>query len=226
MIKAVIFDMDGVLVDTEDTVAQATIDMFDELYGAKVKKEDFLPFVGTGAKKYIMGVAEKYRITVNMEKSLGKREENFGKIASLGGIRAFPGAVECIREAKRLGLKTAIATSSHKSILEITLKGAGINIKDFNTITTAEECKNVKPDPEIFLLTAKKLNLSPKDCLVIEDSPAGIKAGKKGGFFVVGVASTFPKSKLHEADFVVGNLKELIIKDLVSKSQLQAISSK
>jgi len=214
MIKAVIFDVDGVIVDTEDAVAQATVDMFDELYGAKVKKEDFLPFIGTGAKKYIMGVAEKYEVSVDMEKALKKREENFGKIATKGEIKPFPGVIELIKEAKRLGLKTAIATSSHRTILEITLKGAGIDIKDFDEITTAEECKNVKPDPEIFLLTAKKLKVLPEESIVIEDSPAGIKAGKKGGFIVVAVASTFPKSKLQEADFVVENLEVLAIKDL------------
>ncbi|MBU1766921.1 MAG: HAD family phosphatase [Candidatus Omnitrophica bacterium] len=218
MIKAVIFDMDGVIVDTEDAVAQATVDMFDELYGAKVKKEDFLPFVGTGAKKYITGVSEKYKVTFDMEKALKKREDNFSKIAIAGGIKPFPGAVALIKEAKRLGLKTAIATSSHRSILGITLKGAGIDIGDFDAITTAEECRNVKPDPEIFLLTAKKLDVSPQEALVIEDSPAGIQAGKKGGFIVVGVANTFTKDKLQQADFVVENLKELSIRDF--KNQL------
>ena len=215
MIKAVIFDMDGVIVDTEDAVSQATVDMFYELYGAKVKKEDFLPFVGTGAKKYITGVAEKYKVSFDMEKALEKREENFGKIAAKGGIKPFQGVIELIKEAKRLGLKTAIATSSHKSMLEITLKGAGINIKDFNVITTAEECKNLKPDPEIFLLTAKKLNVLPKESVVIEDSPAGITAGKTGGFIVVGVASTFTKDKLQEADFMMDSLKELSIESLI-----------
>lgn len=65
MIKAVIFDMDGVIINTEGVTAGATVDMFRQLYGAEVKKKDFLPFVGTGAKKYIMGVAEKYNVSVN-----------------------------------------------------------------------------------------------------------------------------------------------------------------
>ena len=215
MIKAVIFDMDGVIVDTEDATVGATVDMFRQLYGAEVKKKDFLPFVGTGAKKYIMGVAEKYNVSIDMEKALSKKEGNFREIAIAGGIKPFPGAIERIKEAKSLGLKTAIATSSHRSILEITLKGTGIDIGDFDAITTAEECKNLKPDPEIFLLTAKKLNVLPNESLVIEDSPAGIQAGKKGGFIVIAVASTFPKSKLQEADFMMDSLKDLAIEDLI-----------
>ncbi|MDD5455291.1 MAG: HAD family phosphatase, partial [Candidatus Ratteibacteria bacterium] len=214
MIKAVIFDMDGVLVDTEDAVAQATVDMFEELYGTKVKKEEFLPFVGMGAKKYITGVAEKYKVNVDVEKAMERRKDNLEKIALRGEIKSFPSVIELIKEAKNSGIKTAIATSSHRIIMEITLKGAGIDIKNFDAITTAEECKKVKPDPEIFLLTAKKLNIPPKDCLVIEDSPAGIEAAKRGGFFAVGVTNTFPNSQLQQADFVVGDMKELSIKNL------------
>lgn len=214
MIKAVILDMDGVMVDTESGVAQATVDMFREVYGVRVKSEDFLPFVGMGAKKYIAGVAEKYKVDVDVEKAIRDRQENFRKIALRGEVRAFPGVIELIQEAKKSGLKTAIATSSHKAILEITLEGAGINIKDFDAVTTAEECKNVKPDPEIFLLTARKLNVLPNDCLVIEDSPAGVKAGKTGGFMVVAVTNTFLKEKLQEADIVVNNLKEIPIRNL------------
>jgi len=216
MFKAVIFDMDGVMVDSEDGVAQATVDMFREVYGVKVKSEDFLPFVGMGAKKYIAGVAEKYKVDVDVEKAMRDREENFGKIALGGKIRLFPGVIELIQEAKNSGIKTAIATSSHRAILEITLKGAGINIKDFDAITTAEECKNVKPDPEIFLLTAKKLNVLPQEAVVIEDSPSGIEAAKRGRFFAVGITNTFPRSKLQEADMVVEGLEEISIKDLVS----------
>jgi HAD superfamily hydrolase (TIGR01509 family) len=215
MIKAVLFDMDGVIADTEYAVAQATIDMFKELYGVEVKKDDFLPFVGTGGRSYIKGVAEKYKISFDMDKALKIREKNFAKIALSGTIKPFPGIVELIREAKSLGLKTAIATSSQKTILTVTLRSINIDKSEFNVITTVEECKNVKPDPEIFLLTAKKLGVSPKDSVVIEDSPAGIKAGKKGGFIVVGVASTFSKDKLQEADFVLGSLQELSIKDLM-----------
>ncbi|MCK4904864.1 HAD family phosphatase [bacterium] len=214
MIKAVIFDMDGVIVNTEGATAGATVDMFRQLYGIEVTKKDFLPFVGTGTKKYIMGVAEKYNVSINMGKAMKKREENFREIALAGGIKPFQGVVALIKEVKRVGLKTAIATSSHRSILEITLKGAGIDIRDFDAITTAEECKNLKPDPEIFLLTAKKLDVLPGEALVIEDSPAGIQAGKKGGFIVVGVASTFAESKLQQADFVVDSLKGLSIEDL------------
>lgn len=149
-----------------------------------------------------------------MEKALSKKEGVFREIALAGGVKPFQGAVALIKEVKRVGLKTAIATSSHRTILEITLKGAGIDIRDFDAITTAEECKNLKPDPEIFLLTAKKLDVLPGEALVIEDSPAGIQAGKKGGFIVVGVASTFAKSKLQEADSVIDSLKELSIEDL------------
>jgi beta-phosphoglucomutase len=187
--------------------------MFQELYALEVTKEDFLPFVGTGAKNYIRGVAEKYKVNAHIEEAIKKREENFAKIALSGGIKRFPGVIDCMREAKNLGLKTAVATSSHKTKLEVTLKGIDIGKEEFDVITTAEECKNVKPDPEIFLLTAQKLNVLPRDSLVIEDSPAGIKAAKKGEFFVVGIASTFSKDKLKEADFVLENLRELSFKD-------------
>lgn len=216
MIRAVIFDMDGVIADTEKAIAQASIQMFRQLYGLEVKRNDFSPFVGTGAKNYIKGAAAKYGVKVNIREAMKRREENFAKLALSGGVSRFPGVTERINEAKTLGLKTAIATSSHKTKLEVTLRGVGIGKEEFDVITTAEECNNVKPAPEIFLLTAKKLNVLPKDIIIVEDSPAGIKAAKTGGFLVVGVASTFSKDKLQKADFVVENLKELSLKNLIN----------
>lgn len=214
MLQAVIFDMDGVIVDTEGAIAEASIAMFKELYGTRVTREDFSPFVGTGAVGYVQGVAKKYGVTVDIETAIRKREENFARIARAGGIKSFPGAAACIREVKRLGLWAALATSSHRTKMEVSLQGAGIDKNLFDVITSGEECKNLKPDPAIFILTAKRLNVLPQDSLVIEDSPAGIAAAKRGGFIAVGVAHTFSAERLQGADIIVEDIKSLALQDL------------
>lgn len=216
MIKAVIFDVDGVIADTEEAGSRGAVNMFKELYGVEVKRSDFDPFVGTGAKNYISGVARKYGVNVDIERAIKGREEQFLKIAKAGGVRRFPGAIELIKEARDLGWKVAIATSSHKAKFEVTLKSANLDKAQFDVITTAEDCSALKPNPEIFLVTARKLGVFPGEAIVVEDSPAGVKAGKDGGFFVVGVASTFPKDKLQEADLVVDSLEGLSFRDLIN----------
>ena len=118
-IHALIFDVDGVIANTEDAIAQATVNMFRELYGVQAKKEDFSPFVGTGAENYISGVAEKYKIEVNMQEAVKNREKQFAKPSLFKDIKLAPGVTKRIQEAKVLGLKVALATSSHKTKLAI-----------------------------------------------------------------------------------------------------------
>jgi len=212
MIKAVILDVDGIIIDTEEANAVASIQMFKELYNMKVKVEDFVPFVGTGSVRYVQGVAEKYGIDIDVKKATERREENFVK--NLNKLRLFPGVKNLIQVVKEDGLKIAIATSADRSKFQASFQQVGLTEEQFDLIVTGDEVKHTKPHPEIYLTTVKKLRLEPSSCLVVEDSIAGVEAAKKAGTFSVAVTNTFSKKDLAKADLIIGSLEELDIKKI------------
>ncbi len=214
MIKAVILDVDGVIIDTEEANATASIQMFRELYNIEVKAQDFVPFIGTGSARYVQGVAEKYGIDIDVKKATKRREENF--IKNLDKLRLFPGVKNFIQLIRQAGLKIAIATSSDRSKFQAAFRQVGLLEQQFDIIVTGDEVKHTKPHPEIYLTTAKKLGLKPSTCLVIEDSTTGIEAARKAGAFAVAVTNTFSKKDFNKADLIVESLEELDIKKIKS----------
>ena len=212
MIKAVILDVDGVIVDTEKVNAVASIQMFKELYNIEVRPEDFVPFVGTGSVRYVQGVAEKYGIDIDVKEATKRREKNFVK--NLNKLRLFPGVGNLIQRVKQNGLKIAIATSADRSKFQASSREVGLREEQFDVIVTGSEVKHTKPHPEIYLTTAKKLGLKSSNCLVIEDSVTGVEAAKKAGAFSVAVTNSFSKKDLARADLIIGSLEELDIKKI------------
>lgn len=209
MIRAVIMDVDGVIIDTEEANAVASMQMFRELYGLEVKPEDFVPFVGTGSARYVQGVAEKYGIDIDVNKATKRREENFVK--NLNKLRLFPGVKDFIKEVKQAGLIIAIATSSDHRKFQAASRQAGLLEKEFDVIVTGDKAKHTKPHPEIYLTTVRELGLKPSNCLVIEDAITGVEAANRAGIFCVAVTNTFSEKALSKADLIISNLNELDI---------------
>jgi beta-phosphoglucomutase len=110
MMKGVLFDMDGVLVDSERFICQAAIMMFSEI-GLRVVPEDFNPFVGMGENRYLGGVAENYGVKVNIERTKARTYEIYEKIVR-GKLLPLPGSHEFISECRKRGFKLALATSA------------------------------------------------------------------------------------------------------------------
>ena len=119
MIIGVIFDMDGVLADSEPFICRAAIMMFEEL-GIKVSSEDFKPFVGMGENRYIGGVAESHGVKVNIEQVKARTYEIY-QIIVRGKLLPLPGAHEFIAKCRRKGFKLALATSADSVQLEVNL---------------------------------------------------------------------------------------------------------
>jgi HAD superfamily hydrolase (TIGR01509 family) len=207
MIKGVLFDMDGVLVDSERFIARAAIMMFEEL-GVQVKPEDFHPFVGTGENRYLGGVAEKYGITVDLTKVKARTYEIFGEIARKN-LFPLPGAGEFISRCRDRGLKMALATSADKVKMEINLTEIGLLPETFNSIITGEDVVNKKPFPDIYIKASKNLGLKPEECLVVEDAVSGIRSGKTAGCRCLAVTTSFTADALHEADWIYDSLLDV-----------------
>ncbi len=200
----VIFDMDGVLVDSEPFICKAGCMMYAEL-GLKVKPEDFMPFVGMGENRYLGGVAEKYNFPIDIDK-IKKRTYDIYLEIIRGALRPLPGVHEFIGHCRKLGKKIAVASSADRRKVEGNLREIGLEWESFDTVVVGEDVIHKKPDPEIFLLAAKRLNLLPAECLVVEDAVSGVAAAKAAGSKCLALTTSFSREQLHGADFFAPNL--------------------
>lgn len=212
--KGVIFDMDGCLCDSELLINEAAIAMFRE-QGHTVQPDDFLPFIGAGETRYIMGVAEKYGIALNPEQAKLRTYEIYLALVP-DRLKAFPGAVELVKACKQAGLKIALASSADRMKIDANLNAINLPPSLWDALTSAEDVTHKKPAPDIFLKAATKLNLLPEQCTVIEDAQNGVQAGKAASMRTYAVAHTFSADKLHEADRVFPSIGEIKLEDLLT----------
>ena len=210
MIKGIIFDMDGVLVDSEEFICKAACKMFEEK-GSKVKPEDFLDFVGTGEDRYIGGVAEKYGIDLDI-KEAKKRTYDIYLDIIIGNLQPLEGVRDFIDMCKSKNLKLAVASSADKRKVDGNLKEIGLPQSEFEAVICGEDVEHKKPSPDIFLLAAKKIGLSATECLVVEDAVSGVAAAKKAGAMCLGLTSSFSAQQLSEADMTAKNLADALDK--------------
>lgn len=210
MSLALIFDMDGVLADTEGLIAEATIGMFKDLYGVDLTPEDFRPYIGTGARRYVEGPALDHGISIDLDAALERRHDNFVALLDAGCCERFPGALELIEAARADNhWRVAIATSSPREKARATLKAIGIDPAALDGWVTGDDVEHKKPHPEIYLKTAGILGLRPADCVVVEDAVQGVLAAKAAGMACVGITNSFDESDLAGADLIVSSLEEL-----------------
>jgi beta-phosphoglucomutase len=207
MIKGVLFDMDGVLVDSEPFICRAAMMMFSEL-GLEVLPGDFIPFTGMGENRYIGGVAEKYGISVNIDEVKARTYEIYEEIVK-DKLEPLPGSHEFISKCRNKGFRLALATSADRTKMEVNLREIGLSGKTFDSIITGLDVNRKKPFPDIYLKAAEMLNLNPAECLVVEDAVSGIKAGKSAGCRCLAVTSSFDAEELKNADWICHSLLEV-----------------
>lgn len=217
MSYGLIFDMDGVLADTEPLIARATIHMYRELYSVELTPEDFRDFIGTGAARYTGGPAEKLGLSIDLEAAVQKRHENFVAFLEAGECAPCPGALELVEAAaENPDWKLAIATSSPSEKAKATWKAVDVPVDKFAALVTGDMVREKKPHPEIYEMAIAALGLAPAQCVVIEDAVSGIEAAKAAGTLCVAVTGSFEADQLGQADLVVGSLEELDLDRLAS----------
>ncbi len=216
MIRAVIFDMDGVLTDSEPLINAAAIEMFRES-GLTVRPEDFLPFVGAGEDRYIGGVAEKYHFPLDLPVAKKRTYEIYLELVP-NRLEAFPGARELVRACREAGLQVAVASSADAIKIRANLEKIGLPAETWDAVVVGEEVQAKKPAPDIFLTAARKLGRAPAECVVVEDAVNGVQAAKAAGMRCVAVAQTFALERLQKADLVRSNLAAVSVRDLVGEA--------
>jgi beta-phosphoglucomutase len=202
--KGIIFDMDGVLVDSEPYIIKAVIQALAE-FGLKIIAEDFHPFTGTGEINCIRGMAKNHNFSIDLKAATSRTYDIYLELIS-GNLKPLPGAKEFIDECKRLRKKIAVATSADIRKAAGNFTELKIPPETFDAVIAGNNVKHTKPAPDIFLLAAEKLALDPKDCLVIEDALSGIQAAKAAGAKCLAITSSFTPQILAGADFYAPDL--------------------
>ncbi len=211
-VRAVIFDMDGVLVDSESLINAAAVAMFKEL-GLVVRPEDFLPFVGAGEDRYIGGVAEKYDFPLDVVAAKRRTYEIYLDLVP-SRLEAFPGVLDLVRACRIAGLLMAVASSADEIKVRANLEKIGLPMKFWDAVVWGEDVKNKKPAPDIFLSAAEKLGVNPAECVVVEDAVNGVQAAHSAGMRCIAVTHTFPADRLHEADLIREKIADVLLSDL------------
>jgi HAD superfamily hydrolase (TIGR01509 family) len=184
--------------------------MFKERYGIDVPLTAFKPFVGTGEDNYIRATGQEYGIDVTLPDDKATTYEHYFK-AIHGRLQPLNGAIDVIQCCLAQGIRIAVATNADLQKVEANLREIGLPPDKFHTVVSAEDVSRKKPDPEIFVLAAHQLGLSPTDCLVIEDSPAGVTAAKAAGAQCLGITTSFDAQTLSQrgADWTADNPAQL-----------------
>jgi beta-phosphoglucomutase len=204
--RGVIFDMDGVLLDSEPFICKAACMMFAER-GLKVQPADFLPFVGAGENRYIGGVAEKYSFPVEIDEVKKRTYDIYLEIIR-GQLHALPGVYDFLDACRQAGKKLALATSADWRKAEGNLREIHLPWSSFDAIVTGEDVIRKKPDPEIFVTAAGRLGLDPRDCLVVEDAVNGVAAAQAARSRCLALTTSFTREQLAGADWFAPTLAE------------------
>jgi len=204
--KAVIFDLDGTVVADEDEYGEAFNKVLKR-FGVETGKS-YPHVAGIGVEENWKKFREKYKSKINKsveELTLATQQEYRNLIHK---VRLKNGFIEFVEEIRDRGMKTALATSNSWSVTDELLETLDIS-KYFDHITTAEEVDYKKPDPQVFEISVEKLGEVVEECIVFEDSRAGIEAAKALGMKVVAFyRSEEHKKALKKADFIITDFTE------------------
>jgi beta-phosphoglucomutase len=216
-----VFDVDGVIVDSEAVNVRATAKAFADILGIRgVQPKDFENGIGKGAEEYVKAGARSHGRDLNaneVQDIVKARQDNFLAILRDERIEAYPGVRELIANAiadSRFGV--AIATSSTRQKSQSVLESAQIPYKEM-VYVCADDIRDKKPNPEIFQVACRQLDLTPGRCVVVEDAPNGVQAALAAGCKCIAVMNTFSEKKLKmdKPDLIVDSLSEVSLDTIV-----------
>lgn len=204
-IKAIIFDFDGVVVNSEPLYEETGHELFRQ-FGIDVIEDDWKEFKGLSAERFFVLAKEKYKIKASLGE-IYKIDQDILKNKfreSLQYINGFHDFLEYVKEK----FLYALVTSTSAELLSWIFDNTNIN-NDFSQVITADDVTKTKPDPEPYIKVAERLKICPSEMLVIEDSVNGVISAKRAGSRVVGLLTSFSKEDLPEAHLHVESFDEL-----------------
>lgn len=214
MIKSIIFDMDGVLVDNSSVHVEAFVSW------CKSRNIDFPPeklnaLFGMGNDDIMKVVMNDPHLTEEQIAIYANEKEQIYREIFEDSIKPTPGLVDIIKEFKSMGLTIAVGSSGMRKNVDFVLEKCGI-AQYFDAIADGDMITKAKPDPEVFLLAAEMLGRSSEECLVFEDSFAGIEAARAAGMKVIALTTTFPRESHTDYDALIDDFTQITARQAVA----------
>jgi HAD superfamily hydrolase (TIGR01509 family) len=218
-VDAVIFDMDGVLCDSEIASRNAAVAVLSNLYGVTgVEPHDFEPFTGMGEGRFLGGVAALYGVKdFDEEKAKAAFFDTYIHGGYIRAVKAYPGVLSLIKRIRESGLKVGVASAADRIKVQANLSAIGLLEEGlFDYVTSSDDIKLKKPAPDVFLAAAKGLGVDPTRCTVVEDAVAGVMAAKAACMRCVAVTTSLSFDDLTAAgaDLVRGEPALISLEDL------------
>lgn len=203
-IDAVLFDYDGVLMDSMEDNFKAWQNTFSK-YGKKIQRNDYMQLEGMSPKDIVRNICGKYGIEIKYLSNIISNKEKFYRINN--NTKPYRGVSKLLRKLKRKGLKLALVSGALEERIRSVSSSTFLSL--FDVIVTADIVANSKPHPEPYQKAIKKLRVTPKRCIVVENSPLGITSAKAAGVYCIAVCSTLPRRFLTQADETVTDVISL-----------------
>jgi len=213
--KAIIFDFDGVVINSEPARYRTYRQLFMKEFSVNLPEKMESKLFGRKQKENMTYFIKKYKLRGNIGNLIKKRKRLLDKeFSKKRNLKPVDGLLPFLKRLKENKFKTAIASSSSKGYIKKILSKMRIS-NFFDVVISGDMIKKSKPNPEMFIKAAKMIKAKKENCLVIEDSTAGIIAAKRAKMSVIAVTSSFNKRQLKKADKVVNNLSEIETSDLI-----------
>ncbi|MEO8823816.1 MAG: HAD family phosphatase [Ginsengibacter sp.] len=212
--KAVIFDMDGTLIESTNADFLAWQKVFSD-YNKILTFQDYSPMLGMRSYAVVQDLL-KIKDEKEQAIALSNKSKYFRGIIEEQGIETVPYVLNFLKQIRGLGIPMALATSSRREKTKMVLEKVEL-LSYFKVILTAEDVSNGKPFPDVFLKAASLLNLPVENCIVFEDAVSGVKAAKSASMKCVAIATNHNSHLLDEADLVIESFKDLNFIDLCNQ---------
>ena len=202
--EAILFDLNGVIADDE-FLHEISFAKALEKNGFSLTHADYEAFfLGRADREGLMAFVGAQAENMSVEVVLRQKSQWYKEL-SASKLRSYPGAITLLNELAHCSIRRALVTGANKSEVKNILEALNLE-QVFEVITSAEDVTTGKPSPEPYLRTSRSLGVKPERCMVLEDSPMGIRSAKAAGMFCVAVAHTYDCSRLLEADLVISDL--------------------
>jgi beta-phosphoglucomutase len=210
--KAVIFDMDGVIVDSHGIINRLFTEVINRELHLNITEKEFARWPGIRFDQRLVIIAKEKGLPVSEEqivKAIDKgRLEYYTNIIAY--VKLFPGTLTLFDQLKSAGIKLGLGSNGSRNSIEKLMENLKIK-KYFSSVVTFDDVVNPKPDAEMFLKNALELNVNPEECVVVEDAPEGIAAAKAAGMKVIALATTTSREELENADLLLSSISEITL---------------
>jgi HAD superfamily hydrolase (TIGR01509 family) len=204
-IQAVVFDMDGVIVDSESYSMRALVDVLRE-HGIEPTEDERQRSYGRRVTDDFRDFFARYGVAADLDVAVARKRARYFELAA-GNLAPFPGAMALIARVRRSGRRLALASSGDRAKVAFSMNALALD-GAFEVVVTGDEIARGKPDPEIYLTAATRLGVAPAACVAIEDAPHGVEAARRAGMRCIAVTNSVAREQLANADLVVASLAD------------------